>query len=153
MSQLPSSPSPLDLPDQQGVLVPLTRIPVENLPQAVAARRLAGVLDQGDLVRAALTGLAWYCRQRDERGLTTFFNEMAEAAPSEKPMSGAAVSAGYVPHPTDSEDCLLVVIGEDGNPVSDGNGKTMSFSVKGLQSVAGWPLTNTPKARTLNQLH
>lgn len=141
------------LPDQHAGLVPLSLLPVEDLPQAIAARRQAGALDQADMVRAALRGLAWYCRQRDGRGLAAFVNAMAEAAPSDKPMSGPAVTAGYVPNPADPDDCLLVVIGEDGYPVTDGNGKTMAYSVKGLQSVAVWPLADKPDSRALRQLH
>lgn len=139
-----TTPMASPVPGQPADLVPLALLPVEDLPHAVAARRHAGTLDLDDMVRAALKGLAWYCRRRDGRGLASFVNAMADAAPTDgKPMSGPAVSAGFVPSPANPDDCLLVVLGADGYPLTDGNGNTLAYSVKALECVADSPVAES----------
>lgn len=122
--------------DHTLIHAPLGDLPAAELPLAVMLRRRAGVLDENEAAHAAIAGLAWFIEMQDGRSLVAFINAMAESALPGKRMSARAAEVGTIPNLADNTDRLIVVLGEDGDPVTDGDGRLMIYSIRSLTTMA-----------------
>ncbi|EKE17373.1 MAG: hypothetical protein ACD_10C00479G0011 [uncultured bacterium] len=115
---------------------PLAQLPAAELPLAVMLRRRAGGFDNAEVTHAAIHGMVWFIERQDGRGLVAFINAMAESSSPDKSMSALAAEVGTIPNLADNTDRLIVVLGEDGDPVTDREGRLMMFSIRALKRMA-----------------
>lgn len=137
-----------DLMDTQLACLP----PVE-IPLAVMLKQRLGRLCEEEEAGAAMVGFAHFLSRRDGHGLVAFINAMAESAPAARRMNCRAASVGTIPNQDDETDRLLVVLGEDGEPVSTVDGHVMMFSVGAINRLAASALAGSGRSDWRGALH
>lgn len=132
---------------------PLLRLPPVEMPLAAMLKQRLGLLGEAEGAGAAMVGFAHFLSRRDGHGLVAFINAMAESAPRGRRMNCRAVSVGTIPNQDDETDRLLVVLGEDGEPVSTVDGHVMMFSVGAINRLAASALAGSGRADWRDALH
>lgn len=119
---------------------PLAQLTASELPLGIMLRHKTGVLDQAEATDATIASLAdcviSAIQQGDGRELVAFINAMDATSTSGKRMSAPAVQVGTLPNYYDRTDKLIVVMGDNGTPVYDGDGRIMIYSVKEISRLA-----------------
>lgn len=107
---------------------------------AILLRRRVGGLNEAEATHAAITSLAICVTEAMESGncyeLVAFINAMADTIPPERRIQGRAVEVGTVPDLDNPGNKRVVIMGEDGYPVSDPSGRLMIFSITELHRLA-----------------
>lgn len=106
---------------------------------AILLRRRSGALNEAEATHAAIVNLADCIITAIESGscyeLVTFINAMTATIPPERRIREPAVEVGTARDLDDSSNRLVIVIGESGHPVADGDGRQMIFSLKQLHRL------------------
>lgn len=132
---------------------PLVRLPPVEMPLAVMLKQRLGLLSEVEEAGAAMVGFAHFLSRQDGHGLVAFINAMAESAPTGRRMNCRAVSVGTIPNQDDETDRLLVVLGEDGEPVETADGHVMMFSVGAINRLAASALAGSGRSDWRGALH
>lgn len=119
---------------------PLTELSAAELPLAVLYRRRLGVLDEAEASLAALlcmaACMAAAVEHRSGAELLMFINGMGTAAKPSKRLSATAAEVGTLPNLYDARDTLVAVLDDTGEPITDGDGRLMIYSLKDIQRIA-----------------
>lgn len=106
---------------------------------AILLRRRSGDLNEAEASHAAILNFADCVNAALESGscyeLVMFINAMAETMAPERRIQQPAVEVGTVRDADDPGNRLVVVMGEGGTPVADGEGRLVIFSLKELRRV------------------
>jgi hypothetical protein len=125
--------------DRQLIEAPLSKLTAVELPMAILLRRRNGNLNEAEATHTAIMSLADCVIAALESGscyeLVMFINAMAETIAPERRIQQPAVEVGTVRDADDPGNRLVVVMGEGGSPVADGEGKLAIFSLKELRRV------------------
>lgn len=131
--------------DRRMLELPLSELTAAEVPMAILLRKRSGELNEAEANHAVLTNLAACVSLAIESGdhyeLLTFINGVNETIEPEHRPQATAVEVGTIPDEQDASNTLVVVMGEHGCPVLDGDGRMMIFSLKQLDRITALSMT------------